>query len=179
MALNEFEGTVMLVSHDRALLRAVCDEFWMVSQGGVAPFDGDLDDYQKYLLDHAKKMREDAKKASAAPPAKAPAAIEKEAARADKQVDSGTFDTQKGIKTGKNDAAKPARKALSKELEKIDAQLQVLNTEKDTLQDQLATAKAPAELAQTGKRIKAIDAEIATLEERWLDLTEQIETAAV
>ena len=36
MALNEFEGTVMLVSHDRALLRAVCDEFWMVSRGGVA-----------------------------------------------------------------------------------------------------------------------------------------------
>ena len=42
MALNEFEGTVMLVSHDRALLRAVCDEFWMVSRGGVEPFDGDL-----------------------------------------------------------------------------------------------------------------------------------------
>ncbi|MEI8029982.1 MAG: ATP-binding cassette domain-containing protein, partial [Comamonadaceae bacterium] len=51
MALNEFEGTVMLVSHDRALLRAVCDEFWMVSRGGVSPFDGDLDDYQRYLLD--------------------------------------------------------------------------------------------------------------------------------
>ena len=41
MALNEFEGTVMLVSHDRALLRAVCDEFWMVSRGGVEPFDGE------------------------------------------------------------------------------------------------------------------------------------------
>jgi energy-coupling factor transporter ATP-binding protein EcfA2 len=38
MALNEFEGTVMLVSHDRALLRSVCDEFWMVSRGGVEPF---------------------------------------------------------------------------------------------------------------------------------------------
>jgi ATP-binding cassette subfamily F protein 3 len=56
MALNEFEGTVMLVSHDRALLRAVCDEFWMVSHGGVAPFDGDLDDYQRYLLDKAEKF---------------------------------------------------------------------------------------------------------------------------
>src|SRR5690606_1905945 len=41
MALNEFEGTVMLVSHDRALLRAVCDEFWLVTKGGVQPFDGD------------------------------------------------------------------------------------------------------------------------------------------
>ena len=47
MALNEFEGTVMLVSHDRALLREVCDEFWLVTGGAVQPFDGDLDDYQK------------------------------------------------------------------------------------------------------------------------------------
>jgi ATP-binding cassette subfamily F protein 3 len=60
MALNEFEGTVMLVSHDRALLRAVCDEFWLVSRGGIEPFDGDLDDYQRYLLDEAKRSRETA-----------------------------------------------------------------------------------------------------------------------
>ena len=60
VALNEFEGTVMLVSHDRALLRSVCDEFWLVSKGGVAPFDGDLEDYQRYLLDEAKRSREQA-----------------------------------------------------------------------------------------------------------------------
>ena len=60
VALNEFEGTVMLVSHDRALLRAVCDEFWLVSRGGIAPFDGDLDDYQRYLLDEARRAREEA-----------------------------------------------------------------------------------------------------------------------
>ena len=60
MALNEFEGTVMLVSHDRALLRAVCDEFWLVSKGGIEPFEGDLEDYQRYLLDEAKRVREEA-----------------------------------------------------------------------------------------------------------------------
>ena len=58
VALNEFEGTVMLVSHDRALLRAVCDEFWLVSHGGIDDFDGDLDDYQRYLLDEARRARE-------------------------------------------------------------------------------------------------------------------------
>ncbi|MDE2079857.1 MAG: ATP-binding cassette domain-containing protein, partial [Burkholderiales bacterium] len=51
IALNEFEGTVMLVSHDRALLRETCDEFWLVAGGQVQPFDGDLDDYQKWLLE--------------------------------------------------------------------------------------------------------------------------------
>jgi ATP-binding cassette, subfamily F, member 3 len=67
MALNEFEGTVMLVSHDRALLRAVCDEFWMVSRGGIAPFDGDLDDYQRYLLDESKRLRAEAAAAVVVP----------------------------------------------------------------------------------------------------------------
>lgn len=64
MALNEFEGTVMLVSHDRALLRAVCDEFWLVSKGSVEPFEGDLDDYQQFLLDEARRVREEASAAA-------------------------------------------------------------------------------------------------------------------
>jgi ATP-binding cassette subfamily F protein 3 len=63
VALNEFEGSVMLVSHDRALLRAVCDEFWLVSRGGLKDFDGDLDDYQVYLLDEARRRREAANSA--------------------------------------------------------------------------------------------------------------------
>src|SRR5947207_8108645 len=50
MALNEFEGTVMLVSHDRALLREVCDEFWLVAGGAVRPFDGYVGDYQRWLF---------------------------------------------------------------------------------------------------------------------------------
>jgi ATP-binding cassette subfamily F protein 3 len=58
VALNEFEGTVMLVSHDRAMLRSVCDEFWLISRGGIEPFDGDLDDYQRYLLEEAKRTRD-------------------------------------------------------------------------------------------------------------------------
>ncbi|MBV6272087.1 ATP-binding cassette domain-containing protein [Alcaligenaceae bacterium CGII-47] len=57
IALNEFEGSVMLVSHDRALLRSVCDEFWLVARGGMTDFEGDLDDYQVYLLDEARRQR--------------------------------------------------------------------------------------------------------------------------
>ncbi|HCP79041.1 MAG: ABC transporter [Pusillimonas sp.] len=65
VALNEFEGSVMLVSHDRALLRSVCDEFWLVSRGGIKDFDGDLDDYQVYLLEEAKRQREFASRQAA------------------------------------------------------------------------------------------------------------------
>ena len=61
MALNRFEGTLMLVSHDRALLRSVCDEFWLVGRGRLEPFDGDLDDYQRYLLEESRRLREEAR----------------------------------------------------------------------------------------------------------------------
>ena len=54
MALNEFEGTVMLVSHDRALLREV-RRVLAGRRGGAQPFDGDLDDYQRWLLAEAGK----------------------------------------------------------------------------------------------------------------------------
>jgi len=182
MALNEFEGTVMLVSHDRALLRAVCDEFWMVSQGGVAPFDGDLDDYQKYLLDYAKRQREEAKKSgSGAAAAPAAVATKSVAASAQPAGASGTSDAKKSA-SRKEDAQRrqqqsDSTKPLRKELEKIDQQMQALNTERDTLQAKLAGTTAPAEMAQTGKRLKAIESEIGALEERWLELTEQIETS--
>jgi ATP-binding cassette subfamily F protein 3 len=68
MALNQFEGTLMLVSHDRALLRSVCDEFWLIGRGALAPFEGDLDDYQTYLLEESKRLREEARDAASARP---------------------------------------------------------------------------------------------------------------
>ncbi|MGY9005844.1 MAG: ABC-F family ATP-binding cassette domain-containing protein [Alphaproteobacteria bacterium] len=49
-ALNNFEGAVILVSHDRRLLEATTDRFLLVSDGRVEPFDGDLDDYHRFLL---------------------------------------------------------------------------------------------------------------------------------
>jgi len=180
MALNEFEGTVMLVSHDRALLRAVCDEFWMVSRGGVAPFDGDLDDYQRYLLDEAKRQREEAKK-STSTAAPAAAATKTVAVSAAVTPTDATFDAKKPA-SKKDDAQRRQQqsdttKPLRKELEKIDARMQSLNAERDSLQASLATTTAPAELAQSGKRLKVIASELGTLEERWLELTEQIETS--
>ena len=179
MALNEFEGTVMLVSHDRALLRAVCDEFWMVSRGGVAPFDGDLDDYQRYLLDEAKRQREEAKKSANTPVPDTPKTI---ATQAIKTPAEGISDAKKPSQDKKADAQRRQQvqettKPLRKELEKIDQKIQSLGTEKISLESLLTTSKVAAEIAQTGKRLKVIEQDLETLEERWLELTEQIETA--
>lgn len=156
MALNEFEGTVMLVSHDRALLRSVCDEFWMVSRGGVEPFDGDLDDYQRYLLDEAKRQRELAKeeaKAGAIAPSPATSALP--VAPAGPSADS--------IKKWK------------KELAQVEAQMATLNTEGAELEAKLSTNPHPSVIAEAGKRLKAVNAELQTLEEQWLELTTQLE----
>jgi ATP-binding cassette, subfamily F, member 3 len=186
MALNEFEGTVMLVSHDRALLRAVCDEFWMVSRGGVEPFDGDLDDYQRYLLDEAKRLREEAKKtnSSAAPVATKTIAASAPVASVSSPSSSKVNADSPNNSSKKEDAQRrqqqsEATKPLRKELEKVDQKMESLSAEQASLQTLLTTTSVAAEIAQTGKRLKTIENEMATLEERWLALTEQIEVATV
>ena len=180
MALNEFEGSLMLVSHDRALLREVCDEFWLVADGGVRPFDGDLDDYQKYLLDtaraQAKALREAgnaSKKAAApavapAPVVSAPKASPTPAAPA--RRDDRKADAQ--ARQLKSDELKPLRK----ELNRIDNRLGVLFGDRDSIEASFATGTlTPAQLADSGKKLKALTEEIGRLEGQWLELSTQVD----
>jgi ATP-binding cassette, subfamily F, member 3 len=174
MALNEFEGTVMLVSHDRALLRAVCDEFWMVSQGGVSPFDGDLDDYQKYLLDYAKKQREDAKQDSknqANQSSRANPGSESGASPLAIKAHSATEYVATGVIAKKNTGPKPSKKVF----EKLEADIARLSSEKIGLEAKLCEPLSPNEIALAGKRLKEIESTLEPLEEQWLDLSEQFE----
>ncbi len=180
MALNEFEGSLMLVSHDRALLREVCDEFWLVADGGVRPFDGDLDDYQKYLLDtaraQAKALREAgsaSKKAAALAPASAPVApAPKPAAAATAPAKREDRKADAQARQLKSDELKPLRK----ELNRIDNRLGVLFGDRDALEAGFATGSmSPAQLAESGKKLKAITEEIGLLEGQWLDLSTQVD----
>jgi ATP-binding cassette subfamily F protein 3 len=216
MALNEFEGTVMLVSHDRALLRAVCDEFWMVGRGKVEPFDGDLDDYQKYLLEESKRLREEAKNSArdavvtaTATPAPTPAAnaiaahkdqspsIAAPAPAASPSPAAATTVAVKGSSsvvtptgtTGLNsaeqrklDAQKRQQLAaqtrpLKRELEQNEERMANIEAEKNRLEALLTTPVSPAEMADAGRRLKALADEVTALEERWLTLTSLLEDA--
>ncbi len=196
MALNDFEGTVMLVSHDRALLRAVCDEFWMVGRGAVGPFDGDLDEYQRYLLEEAKRQRELAKTEAAADSAAAKTAAALSAASAATPVSIAAGANTPGA-GGQKDADKPgdatpardqrkldaqARqqqaeklRPLKRELEQIDQRLAALATERAALEERLSQSLPPAEIADGGRRLKALQDETSTMEERWLELSGQME----
>ena len=167
MALNEFEGTVMLVSHDRALLRAVCDEFWLVGRGQVGPFDGDLDDYQRYLLDESKRLREAARTAAAPQPAAVPAPPPPPApdAREQRRQDA----------QARQQAAEKTR-PLKRELEKLDQRMAALAREKAGLEERLMQPLPPADIAECGRRLKACLDETELLEEKWLDVSTQLET---
>ncbi|MBU6501704.1 MAG: ATP-binding cassette domain-containing protein [Burkholderiales bacterium] len=180
MALNEFEGTVMLVSHDRALLRAVCDEFWLVTRGGVEPFDGDLDDYQRYLLDEAKRQRESLKESLKEPvTATKQIAESEELTRATTTFSSKNAPNQRKLGAQRRQQQADKAKPLKRELEGCETRMSELTQEKTRLEAQLATPLAPSAIADAGKRLKAASDELHALEERWLALTEQIEHAAV
>jgi ATP-binding cassette subfamily F protein 3 len=182
MALNEFEGTVMLVSHDRALLREVCDEFWLVAKGCVSTFDGDLDDYQKWLQEQAKEVAQAARaardadrkgngKAESKPAAPAPMATPSAPAEAPaKGKDDRKSQAQARQKL--TEQAKP----LKAELKQLDQRLAKAHEEQATLTGSLANPSlSGADRAEQGKRLKALGDEVEQLEARWLELTDAIE----
>ncbi len=185
VALNEFEGTVMLVSHDRALLRAVCDEFWLVSRGGVKPFDGDLDDYQRYLLDEAKRAREKGRSDANDKPASRPSVVGGDVgdggdggskfSGATSGIAAQSLSQQRARDKQTQQEWLTAVRPLKKQLQQVEAELGIRQAEQTRLHDLVSRSLAPAELAQAGRQLKDVEQALAQLEERWLDLSEQIE----
>jgi ATP-binding cassette, subfamily F, member 3 len=202
MALNEFEGTVMLVSHDRALLRSVCDEFWLVGSGEVKPFDGDLDDYQKYLLDMAKQRRESLsarnkalsqgqKAAPAVAPEPAPSAtpvtINSIATRADSTPANGQNSLKNEPETlfkSKEQRQQEARersalaekaKPLKSRLKQLEDIIAALKAEQEALHSKLIHPLPSTELIEANKRLAQIASEIEDNEWKWLEVSERIE----
>ena len=195
MALNEFEGTVMLVSHDRALLREVCDEFWLVTDGAVKPYDGDLDDYQKWLLeqsreasreqakgDKAKRRRHAAADAAAvATPVSsvpAPTASVATAPAAPTAAGRASDDRKSGAaaRQQRSDELKPLRKELSG----IDSRLAALHGDRAKVEiDMAADGLTPAQRAEQGKRLKQIGDETEALEARWLELSTRLDAPSI
>ncbi len=182
IALNEFEGTVMLVSHDRALLREVCDEFWLVARGQVQPFDGDLDDYQKWLLDVSRAAAKgqplpDPPKApvvDAPRPAPAPPRAQLKAAT----KPNATPEDRKNAKLSRVKQSESTR-PLRVELQRIDDRMAKLSAEKLEVEALMEKPAKPAAntdgYGELGRRLAHISAEVGTLEERWLALQSELE----
>ncbi|TSE35882.1 ABC-F family ATP-binding cassette domain-containing protein [Tepidimonas charontis] len=190
VALNDFDGSVLLVSHDRALLRSVCDGFWLVSEGQLQPFDGDLEDYQRHVLQHARQRREawraGGRSGRSEPSPDDPLGSHHNGAASVAEVpmpqtaadDAGAGLTpqerRRRLAQRRQQLALRLRPHL-REREAVEGQLQRLQSEQTALQAQLAQPLTPVQRAELGRRLKALESEIAAAEERWLTIAETIE----
>jgi ATP-binding cassette subfamily F protein 3 len=158
MALQEYEGGVVLVSHDRALLRTTCDRFVLVADGRAEAFDGDLEDYRDWLVEQRSKERMVEVKSTENSPQKNGRAQSK----AERQ------------------ARILERRPLIKETEQLEAKMAAWQKEKDLCGVRLADPTLYAETDKTQlqallKQQAMLTQSIEQAEERWLELHEQLE----
>jgi ATP-binding cassette subfamily F protein 3 len=156
-ALQDFAGAVIVVSHDRGLLRSVCDQFWLVSEGAVTDFEGDLEDYSNWLE----------KRGSSASTPAAPKT------RGESRGDKGRG--QKREKAEARNDVVPKRR----EIKSIETSLEKLGQERTRLEKELAGIDFTRDAAHARKvteRHGALAREIEQLETRWLELSERLES---
>ena len=166
MALSTFEGSLLLVSHDRHLLRSTCDKLILVHEGEVSEYDGDLDDYAALVLEHRKAVLE----------------AEKQASRSDRPVQDASVNRREERRLEAQERARKAalKKPLQKKLDAVEKELQTVRGELDTLDAKIADAawyqSAPQdEVSETMRRRGELAARSDELEMQWLELSEQIE----
>jgi ATP-binding cassette, subfamily F, member 3 len=187
-ALQDYDGALVVVAHDRHLLRATTDELWLVHDGRVAPFDGDLDDYREWVL--AQRRRDIAREADVpgsssaatgalrAPDGPAPPGKQGEAAA------PGTAErkTQRRMEALARQQRADARKPLLTRQAQIERELEALGNEKQALDAWLASPEAYAEdarerLREASERSGTLTWTLARLEAEWLEVAEALENA--
>jgi ATP-binding cassette subfamily F protein 3 len=154
-ALQDFAGAVIVVSHDRGLLRSVCDQFWLVADGAVTDFEGDLEDYSNWL---------EKRGSTASTPSTPKPRGESDKARGQKRKNGD----------GRKDLA-PKRQ----EIKSVETSLDKLGQERARLEKELAGldyTRDPAHARKVTERHAALIREVEQLETRWLELSERLES---
>ncbi|HNE16506.1 MAG TPA: ATP-binding cassette domain-containing protein, partial [Rhodocyclaceae bacterium] len=169
VALAQFEGTLVLVSHDRHLLRATTDEFLIVADGGLRPFDGDLDDYRDWLFK--------TKLAKPEPPASIPRA-KPEPAR-----ESGDRKEQKRLEAEARQRLSARRKPIESRIRRLEELMDRLNHRKSELDGLLADSAIYADgnkdvLKQALFEQAQATRELEQLEAEWLEQQDALEALA-
>ncbi|TCL70247.1 ABC-F family ATP-binding cassette domain-containing protein [Rhizobium sp. BK251] len=154
-ALNDYTGAVVLISHDRHLIEATVDRLWLVKDGTVSNYDGDLEDYRDIIIASGRK-KDEKQQASDEPSSKA---------------------DQRRLNADRRASLAPLRKKIN-EIEsltgKLEKQIQVLDAE---LADPALYEKAPAKAAEKAKQRGEAAAKLAAAEEQWLELSSEYEEA--
>jgi ATP-binding cassette subfamily F protein 3 len=160
LALAQYEGAMLLVSHDRALLRAVCDSFWLVAGGTVSDFDGDLDEYQRWIID----QRRDASAAARQP---------QDAVRGPRAAAFKSRDDKRRQAEQRQRAA-AVRRPHAEAIAAIEQRLAALEPQLKAIEAELADAATYAalgadELSAKLRQAGALRAEAEALEAQWLE----------
>ena len=166
LALNEYKGAVIIVSHDTYLVETVADKFWLVNNGEVLDFDGDMREYKQYIMAEKRRSKHSAN------------TNQKSSEQSDNKKKQPKLETQpSNVKTPKENLIQLRKK--HKEAEK---QIAGLTAEKDNIETTLTGASyytntPKEEIASTSKRLANINSELQVLEESWLELSEKIDNA--
>ncbi len=167
VALAQFEGTLVLVSHDRHLLRATTDQFLIIARGRLQPFDGDLDDYRDWLFRTKLAPAEEA----------VPLPEAKQAAVAAPALDRRD---QKRKEAQERQRQSAARKPIESRIKRLEEGIAKLNAQKAAIDAQLADPAVYSEANKGALKTLILDQayvarELAQLESEWLQQQEQLE----
>ncbi|NVO17706.1 MAG: ABC-F family ATP-binding cassette domain-containing protein [Rhodoplanes sp.] len=154
-AINEFPGAVVMVSHDRYLLDACADRLWLVANGGVAPFDGDLDDYRRLVL-----AGEDDAESTAAKAAKSTSRTDQRRAAAERRAELAPLKRRIG--------------KLEQQIEKLHKRIAELDI---ALADPALYTRDAAKAATLAKERADATNALGTAEDEWLTLSTEYEAA--
>lgn len=158
LALQGFEGALVVVSHDRHLLRSVTDRLLLVDGGKAEEFDGDLDDYRRWLATEQKE----------------------ESSPGQNDIPNGAVSRkeQRRLDAERRKQLQP----LKKKLQQLEKQMDKLGSQRDGIESQLAepdiySDDSKEKLKQLLKEKGEADTALAEAEEQWLELSEELETA--
>ncbi len=155
-ALNDYNGAVILIAHDRHLIEATVDRLWLVNNGAVSVFEGDMEDYRSLVVSSARKS-DDREKADAA-------------------VQVNKADQRKAAADRRASLA-PLKKKIN-EIESLTKKLETLIQALDAeLADPALYEKSPAKAAEKAKQRGEAAAKLSAAEEQWLELSAEYEDA--
>ena len=158
-ALNDYEGAVLMITHDRSLIELVADKLWLVDLGTVKPFTGSMDDYARLVVDRAKT-----------------ATREEAAAARDKNPQVNSKEARKAAAAARNAIAPLKKKAddLERQIETLGNQIKLLDLK---LGDPDLYVKTPDKAVAFGKDKARLEEQLVALEGQWMEAAETYENA--
>ncbi len=156
-ALNDYQGAVILITHDRSLMELVADRLWFAADGTIVPFEGDMDDYAKLVIDRARVAARGPSQVKEAPPPPPPKPVAIKA-----KVPTGS--------------ARRRAEAAEAALARATAAVVALDNE---LTDPKTFSQNPAKAGELGRQREKAQAQLEAAELEWMAAVEAYETLKV